>query len=88
MPDPHRGLRSRTLTCYNRAMTPLTDNAPARPDARTWSAWLGTLAAENARPHPGFAFRLLTALDNLQQRNRAREDAEAKLRAHLFVLGH
>jgi hypothetical protein len=51
--------------------------------ARSWSARLGAVAAENAASQ--LATRLAAILDHLRRRQEARQDAHDKLRAHLLI---
>jgi len=78
-------LRPPTVSCYNGVMQPLLDNDPARQQARTFSAQLGTLAGQNATA-PAMPTRLAAILQDLKARNRAREDLQAKINATHFIM--
>jgi hypothetical protein len=63
-------------------MQPLIENPRQR--ARSLSAQLGALAAQNAAA-PALP-RIIAILQHLRERQRTREDVAAKLRANEFIL--
>jgi hypothetical protein len=54
-----------------------------RQHARSWSAQLGALAAQNTAAHA--SRRIIAILQHLRERQHAREDVQAKLRANEFI---
>lgn len=72
------------IACYKRSMQPLIHNSA--PQARNWSAQLGTLAAENALALREVPPRFATILHYLRQRGRVLQDLDAKFRANQFLV--
>jgi len=78
----------RRTPARTRTVNPLNENEAAQ----TWSARLGSLAAESPASqldtaYPNLSPRLSAVLQHLRQRHQRQQDAADKLRANEFILG-